>query len=170
MMKKLLYIVAITILFASCENESNTKEANTIKVFPKQEKPVKKTNVYGQEVAFENAADARRLPMLMEGVDSKDIKVIGKVESVCQSSGCWIDVDLGDNNIMHVTFKDEAFTLPKDIAGKIVLMDGTVTTELLSVDLLKKMAKDEGKSQAEINNITEPLLEYSYEATGVVIK
>jgi len=168
-MKKLLYFLAITIILASCGNNTQQDADNAQKPLPKKEIPGNNLKSYGDNVELKGAADATRLPSMLEGINEKEIKVIGKVVDVCQSSGCWLDIDLGNNTVMHVTFKDEAFVVPKDITGKVILMDGVASKEMLSVDMLKKMAADEGKTQSEIDKITEPGIEYSYEAKGVSI-
>jgi len=36
--------------------------------------------------------------------------------------------------------------------------------------MLKEYAKDDGKSKEEIDSINKPKIEYSFEATGVIIK
>ena len=164
-MKKLIIILTIVALFTACENsqvESKTKISDeTAAINP---------NAFGEDITLENVADAQRLPMLMESTEGKEIRLIGKVESVCQMSGCWLDIDIGNNQIVHVTFKDEAFVVPKNIAGKTVIVEGVASTEILSVDMQKKIAADEGKSQNEISKIQSPVNEYYFEAKGLIIK
>lgn len=169
-MKKLLYILAITIIFTSCSNNKPTEAENNQKPLPKKEVPGKQSTSFGEKVEFAGAADATRIPSLLENANEKEIKIIGNIVDVCQSSGCWLDLDIGNNQTIHVTFKDEAFVIPKDVAGKVALLDGIATKEILSVDLLKKMAAENGLSQSEIDKITEPGLEYSYEAKGIEIQ
>lgn len=164
-MKKLIAILSIVALFAACTNnqeESKTKTTDeTVVVDP---------NVFGDAIIIEHVADARRLPSLMESAQQKEVKLIGQVESVCQSSGCWLDISIGNNQVVHVTFKDEAFVVPKDLAGKMVMIEGIASTEILSVDMQKKIAADEGKSQNEIDKIQNPVTEYYFEAKGLTIK
>ncbi len=170
-MKKLIYLLAISVILVSCGGQPENKEDKLkVTTMPKKKSELKENRVFGKEVSQEKAADVTRLPMLLEHSNTLDVKLIGKVSQVCQSEGCWLDMDLGNGETLHVTFKDEGFVVPKDLAGKTVLMEGRLSKEIIPVDLAKKIAKDEGKSNSEINSITSPVTEYSYIASGVVIK
>lgn len=89
--------------------------------------------------------------------------------AVCQKKGCWMTVQTVDSNEMRVTFKDYGFFMPKDITGKKVMMEGVLTYDTTTVEDLKHYAEDEGKTQSEIDLITEPEYEPTFEATGVKI-
>jgi hypothetical protein len=71
---------------------------------------------------------------------------------------------------LRVTFKDYAFFVPKDCAGKTAIIDGTARIEITSVADLKEFAKDDKKTQAEIDSISQPLQEVVFEAKGVILK
>ncbi len=105
----------------------------------------------------------------MQSVDSLPVKVKGTVESVCQVKGCWVNLRDEQAGDMFVKFKDYAFFLPKDIAGREVVMEGYAFRETTSVEDLKHYAEDEGKSKAEIDAITEPKEELKFMASGVVL-
>ena len=49
-------------------------------------------------------------------------------------------------------------------------MQGMAYMDTTSVDMLRHLAEDAGKSQEEIDAITQPELTLAFEATGVVIK
>ncbi|NQU35778.1 MAG: DUF4920 domain-containing protein [Bacteroidetes bacterium] len=165
-MKKLLALLTIVTLFTACENsqEKNASQEST------ETTSQKNPNAFGKEIIMEKVADCRRLPGLLDTTTSVEIKLIGSIADVCQASGCWLDLDMGDNQYIHVTFKDEAFVVPKDIADKTAIIEGVGTKELVSVDMLKKAAKSEGLSQKEIDAIQFPTTEYNFEAVGVTIK
>ena len=59
--------------------------------------------------------------------------------------------------------------MPKDIAGKTVILDGIAKKNITSLQLLRHYAEDAKKSKEEILSITEPKTEISFEASGVVI-
>ena len=132
-------------------------------------KPTASTGNFGEIISTDNASPANELPALLEGKETIVVKLTGEVKSVCQMSGCWMDVDIGDGEIVHVTFKDDAFVLPKNAAGKNTVIEGTATYEEIPVSMLKHLAEDEGKTQAEIDAITEPKLEYTFVAKGVIL-
>ena len=70
---------------------------------------------------------------------------------------------------MRVTFKDYAFFMPKDLTGKKVVLDGFAFVETTSVEDLRHYADDAGKPKEEIDAITEPKKEVSFEAAGVLV-
>ncbi len=170
-MKKLLAILSVFVIITSC---GNNHEENKTKDFPKKtivnnaNKSV--NNVYGRDIQSKKIGDIRRLPGLLESEAKVEVNFTGIVKEVCQSSGCWMDIDLGNGEVVHVTFKDEAFVVPKDLAGKPVVIEGVGTKDMISVEMQKKAAIAEGKSQKEIDAITTPITEYYYEATGVLVK
>ena len=133
-------------------------------------KPTSSTGNFGETINADGAVTAASLPDLLEGKETVDVKLTGNIESVCQMMGCWMDVDIGDGEIVHVTFKDDTYLVPKDAAGKTVVMEGVGTYEEIPVKMLKHLAEDEGKSQEEIDAITEPKMEYTFVAKGVIIQ
>jgi hypothetical protein len=104
---------------------------------------------------------------MLEKENPVEAKLKGKIVQSCTHMGCWMDIDLGSDQTVHVTFTDDAFTIPLDAAGMTAIFKGTGSKEKVSVELLKAYAKDEGKSKEEIDAITEPGWEYSFIASGV---
>lgn len=102
--------------------------------------------------------------------DTTQVKYTAIVEEVCQSKGCWMKLRLEDGTQAMVKFKDYAFFMPKDIAGKEVIVDGKAFVEEMSVEDQRHFAEDAGKSAEEIAAITLPKKTYSIEAAGVLIK
>ena len=102
--------------------------------------------------------------------DSINSKMNGKVNEVCQSKGCWMKVDLEDGQQVMVKFKDYGFFVPKDIAGKEVIINGKAFVNEVPVDEQRHYAEDAGKSEEEIAAITEPKRTFSFEADGVLLK
>ena len=103
----------------------------------------------------------------MEGVDSLDAKLVGTVESVCQTKGCWMNLTTEAGDEIFVQFEDYGFFMPKDIAGRKVVIDGYAYRQVTSVDELRHYAEDEGMSAEEIAAITEPEEELKFMASGV---
>lgn len=99
----------------------------------------------------------------------KDMKITGVVTLVCQKKGCFMNLAMPNGETMFVNFKDYAFFMPKDIAGKTVVLDGFAERKETSVEDLKHFAEDAKKSEEEIAKITKPKKEIVFEAKGVVI-
>jgi hypothetical protein len=54
--------------------------------------------------------------------------------------------------------------------GRTALMRGTAYIDTIDVDMLRHFAEDAGQTQEEIDAITQPEIEWSFEATGVYIR
>lgn len=165
-MKYLLLIVTLVFTLNSCDNASQTKNKSEQKQILN---PVE-GETFGNKIANENVILATNLRQKMANEDEMELKLEGNIDAVCQMTGCWMDMKLGDGEIVHVTFKDEAFTLPKDIAGKDAVIKGVAIRQEVPVTELKKAAKAEGKSQDEIDAIDQPKVEYYFEADGVTLR
>ena len=77
-------------------------------------------------------------------------------------------MDMGEEEAM-VKFKDYGFFMPKDIAGREVIVDGFAFIEEVSVEDQRHFAEDAGKSLDEIAAITEPKRTLSFTSSGVLI-
>jgi hypothetical protein len=126
--------------------------------------------VYGQAFAPRQAIPARDLPRTLGSRDSVAVQVTGQVREVCQVKGCWMDVQLTDNTVMKVRFKDYAFFVPKDLKGKTVVLNGKAYKQIISVADQRHYAQDAGKSAAAIQAIKAPKQSITYTASGVVLK
>jgi Domain of unknown function (DUF4920) len=132
--------------------------------------PAKDGKHFGAMITPENALPYESAFDKLASVDSLPMKLTGKVSEVCQKKGCWMTlVSEQGKPEMRVTFKDYAFFMPLDLAGKRVVVDGYAYVEMTPVDVLRHYAEDAGKSKEEIAAITEPKREVSFEAAGVVI-
>ena len=114
-------------------------------------------------LAYENLAAE------MPEADSMAVTVQGKVSAVCQKKGCWMNITQENGEEMMVRFKDYGFFMPLDIAGREVIMNGKAFYQTTSVDDLRHYAEDAGKSQEEIDAITEPKRELAFLADGVIL-
>ena len=100
--------------------------------------------------------------------DTVVTKFEAKINEVCSTKGCWMRLDLGDDEAM-VRFKDYGFFMPLNAEGHVIV-NGKAFISEISVDELKHYAKDAGKSEDEINAITEPEVTMSFEADGVLLE
>ncbi len=153
----LTVLVAVVGLMTACKNEATTTDSNSFGAgVTNQENPIAFADVVTQ----------------LDTQDSLNAVVKAKVSEVCQAKGCWmnlVDSQGTSEEQLFVKFKDYAFFVPKDIAGKEVLIEGVAYKEVTSVDELKHYAEDAGKSAEEIAAITEPITEKKFMATGVVL-
>ncbi|HEX4888464.1 MAG TPA: DUF4920 domain-containing protein [Luteibaculaceae bacterium] len=125
---------------------------------------------FGQEVSRENAMDIAVLQQKMSGkVELDNIKVIGKVTEVCQKKGCWMKLENPKGEPIHVMFKDYALFMPKDLAGKTVVLHGKSYVSETSVSELRHYAQDAGASKSDLKKIQQSKKELKIEADGVQI-
>lgn len=162
-MKKIITLFSIALIAFSCEQQATSNELTT------EEKAPSSQN-FGVTITEEGAIPASDLIAALEGKDSLLIKITGKIEDVCQKKGCWMNIALDDKNSVFVKFKDYEFFVPKDAAGKEMVMEGVAFMDVTSVEDLKHYAEDAGEPQEKIDAITEPEVGYGFMANGVIIK
>lgn len=150
--------------FSACDQKEKSEKTSEV-----EEKVVneKEDTFLGESFNVENVTALDILVSDMNSNDSVMAVVEAKVTEVCQAKGCWMKVDLPNGESMRVTFKDYGFFMPKDLAGKFVKMNGTAKIEETDVETLKHFAEDGGKSKEEIDQITEPRMDYKFVASGV---
>jgi Domain of unknown function (DUF4920) len=175
MLKKIITPLSIVALLAvGCNTASKTsakKEVSESEAYEAFQKNKGDGKAFGEKVTAKDAVpyDAMLEKMSKAGkIDN--VKVVGKVEAVCKAKGCWMNVasEKGAPS-MFVKFKDYAFFMPKDIAGKKVVMIGNAFKETTTVEELRHFAEDEGKSKEEIAKITKPKEDIKFMANGVLI-
>ncbi len=126
---------------------------------------------YGKEISRDNALDSEQMLALMGEKDELTCKLKAEVLTSCQKKGCWMDVKLADGELMKVTFKDYGFFVPKEgLHGKVAYLEGKVLRSVTDVATLQHYAQDAGKSQEEIDAITESEEALRFEAHGVIIE
>ena len=126
---------------------------------------------FGDEISQADAISfdkmAEKYASLKAG-DTIPMKFSSQVNTVCQNKGCWMRVNLGEEEAL-VKFKDYGFFVPKDIAGQEVIMEGVAFVDEMSVEDQKHFAQDAGKTQEEIDAITEPKRTLSFISSGVLV-
>lgn len=166
-MKKILIVLGISLTVIACKTEDKKSEIQEA-----EHELIAYTSI-GKEIT---ALDAKSISDMSEAYkamsigDTINAKMTGIVDEVCQSKGCWMKVNLEDGNQIMVKFKDYALFMPKDIAGKEVVLNGKAFVNEVPVDELQHYAEDAGKSPEEIAAITAPKTTFSFEADGVLLK
>lgn len=168
---KLLTILTF-LSFVACVSKTATDEIADSETTPVQE--VTQSNsgeFYGEKFNEEDAVDINLIAGRLEGVDSLEIKLIGTVNSTCAMKGCWMKMSVSEDEEVRVSFKDYGFFVPKSgVEGKTAIINGYAKKVVTDVETLKHFAKDAGKSEEEIEAITEPKEEITFVASGVLIE
>lgn len=172
-MKYIAFVFIGSLLLFSC-NETKTKTestAETVQTVEETKEIAMNYESFGEKITDENVITPDVMLakyQKMKPGDTTSVKFSAKVNKVCQNKGCWMRLDMGEME-SFVKFKDYGFFMPKDIAGQEVIVRGKAFVEETSVEDLKHFAEDDGKSQAEIDAITEPELTYSFVSDGVLL-
>ena len=165
-MKKFLFILALSVVALSCKNEKT------------DEKPISETEEmainyqsFGDKITDDdvltNSEIVEKFADLKMG-DTINVKFTSKVKEVCQKKGCWMNVEMGEEQAM-VRFKDYSFFMPKDIAGQDIIIAGKAFVEEMSVEDQRHYAEDGGATPEEVAAITAPKRTLAFEANGVLI-
>jgi len=152
-MKRILCIFFITAMVVAC-----------------QTKPERIANTYGEAISTDGALALVSLPEQVADKDSVILTLKGTIDQTCAKKGCWMSVKDENGVATRVTFKDYGFFVPTSGAeGKEVVISGIAKRKITDVATLRHFAEDAGKTQDEIDAITEPKQEIEFVANGVVI-
>lgn len=136
-------------------------------------KPALKYAAFGSKITADKALTkeqmTKKYASLKKG-DTIDVKFKSKIMSVCKKKGCWMKMDLAENKESFIRFKDYGFFVPLNADNSEAVVSGKAFLDVISVDELKHYAKDGGKSQEEIDKITQPKITYAFQADGVLIQ
>ncbi len=167
MLKNSILIVFMAIFLISCKNESKENKVE------KQDEVAASYKSFGAQISSEGAITKEemftRYANLKEG-DTLNVAFTSNINEVCKKKGCWMNLDLGEENESFVKFKDYGFFMPLNSDQRDVIVSGKAFVEIVSVDQLRHFASDAGKSQEEIDAITEPKYTYAFIADGVLMK
>lgn len=159
-MKQILFITSLA-FFVSCGNTNQStgqEEENAMEI-----------TKHGIEINEDGAINSTEFLTQFENKDSLEVKLSANITEVCSSKGCWMKLDMGNNKTMRVTFKDYGFFVPKDAAGKTATLQGVAKIDTVDVATLRHYAEDADATQEEIDAITQPEINYAFEAVGVII-
>jgi len=127
---------------------------------------------YGKPVPAAAALSVSTVLGLSPRLADQAVQVEGKVSGVCKREGCWVtlkDPAQQSDETLRVIFKDHAFTVPVELAGRTVVAVGVLRVTETSVERLRHLAEDAGQSAAQIAAITAPRHEATLEADGLKV-
>ena len=167
-MRRIALLFALIGTLMACNNEA--EETTAAEPDVAAEETAVEYEIYGDSTLTpDGAIPASELLAYLGDKPEVEVKVAGTIDEVCQKKGCWMSVEVDNGESMHVSYNYE-FLLPKNCAGKEMVMKGYAFYDTIPVKHLKHLAEDAGKSEEEIAQITEPKSTLSFLATGVMIK
>lgn len=168
-MKKTVIAFAVISFITACNKKENNEQGAIVN------ETVDSLNYqsFGAEITAKNALSKEEMLSQYQSLkvgDTLNVKFASEINKTCKKKGCWMTLDLTDEKQAFIKFKDYAFFVPKEGAEQHkTIVSGKAFISETSVDDLKHYAKDAGKSEEEIEAITEPKVEYGFMADGVLI-
>ena len=121
---------------------------------------------FGEPISEEASATTSKMLAEVSTKDTISVKFTATIEEVCQMKGCWMTLKSESGERIRVTFKDYGFFVPKDAAGREVVINGLASLSMLDEATAKHYADDSGR---EYNPETDRK-EVSIVASGVLIE
>jgi len=167
---QLATLAALTLLASCTSTEAQTQPApratdQVAVTTPAADAPARKGEVFGNAPASAQPVAAAAVMTNAANYDGKTVLLEGAVKEVCKVKGCWMTM-AESGQTMRVTFENYAFFVPKDCAGRKVVVEGKFAVKETSVADLKHYLEDAGKHD-EAAKVTEPKRELTLVATGV---
>lgn len=160
-MKRSFVFVFSLMLGLSCQSPKEQSTASATEAI---------SGEYGEPTEESGAVTVETMFSQLEKGNNFEGKVTAEIHEVCTKKGCWLTVPLPDGNLMRVTFKDYGFFVPTTSQGYPLILEGVAQKSITDVETLRHYAEDAGKSQEEIEAIIQPKEEFTFVATGVIIK
>lgn len=154
-MKNLIWTLTIVAALTSCDSQNKaTKEEEKVNY-----------ESFGEQIDEKDAIDVASLANVLNSEDSAVVKLTATVDEVCQMKGCWMTLENQEGDPVRVTFKDYGFFVPKDIAGREIIIEGVARNTILEPDVAKHYAEDAGVSY----DSTKTYEEIAFVAKGVLV-
>jgi hypothetical protein len=168
-MKKsfLISVVLISVLTWSCQQKSEEVQVTTYEVVGEAKQV---PGNYGNIIQEEKVVTPVEMVAEVEAKGTFSGKISGEIKEVCTKKGCWFSMELPNGQSMRVTFKDYGFFIPTNSQGFPIVLEGIATLSETDVETLRHYAEDQGKTKEEVEAITDPKREITFEAIGAKIK
>ncbi len=146
-MKKVILTLAAIWMFFACGTAENK-------------------TTFGTEMTIKEGVAFAEILADDESYLGKDIRIDDTIAALCKHKGCWLGIGEGEEMLV-VTFLDEAFTIPKDADGKRISIQGVYSAETIE----EEHEHEEGHKHAdgEVCAKSDPKLRHRFVASSVVI-
>lgn len=126
-----------------------------------QEKETVHGNVFGKKPDKTAMVDADKLEAYMAQKPRINTTIKGKVLNVVKEKGGWFTLSAGNDKVIPVHFKDYGVTIPADLKGKTVIVQG-VAQKQSSMDSQQHLSGQKQPGDKTTNKL-------SFEATGLMV-
>lgn len=163
----LILVVSLSFCGALQAQSTEKKESKSSKI------QLSDYSLFGEKFTVSNLQTPKKMLSKYKNLkkgDTISVQFIANVKEVCKKKGCWMNLELANNENSFVRFKDYSFFVPLNADGGSAIVNGKAFVDIVSVEELKHFAKDGKKSQQEIDAIKEPKVTYAFLANGVLLK
>jgi len=165
-------LFAFALILAGCAGEADAPPAES------EATPVENaasTEVVGVAPGAGAVLPAAEAIARADELDGQTVRVEGTVAEVCQMAGCWLKFQNEAGVSFRVAVPREegggyVFTFPTDVAGAIVVVQGTLEVTETDVATRRHLAEDGGASPEDVAAITEPERTVVLNATGARVE
>ena len=165
-MKRFNILLALFVLVFACKN--NDKATTE----PDEQAAELVYASFGESIEASGSKDHYNMLSAYQGLEPTDSipgKFKARVKEVCQAKGCWMTLELPNGQETRVRFKDYGFFVPKDIAGRYVIVEGQAFLQELSIEEQQHYA-EESTNGGDPAAITEAITSYGFLAHGVLVE
>ena len=103
--------------------------------------------VDGEPVALAAAVSELEASIEEDGDEARldDLKIRGRIDSVCQKKGCWFTLDSEEVDLtVRIRMDDYAFFVPRNVAGGQAVIEGSLQRVVVDENMARHLAEDEG--------------------------
>jgi len=151
-------LTIVAIVLASCGTEQVLKEE------------VSNEKYYGSVIETSDISEFNDVRAQLTETGEVETRIQGEVLGTCSKKGCWMEIATGEDTLF-VKFKNYEFFVPTEgVEGYHTVLEGVAYYDTTTVTELKHYAEDAGKTQEEIDLITEPEYSINFTATGVMME
>ncbi|WP_183575409.1 DUF4920 domain-containing protein [Mucilaginibacter sp. X5P1] len=124
--------------------------------------------IYGTKPSITSMMPATKLETYMGNRTRISTTIEGKVIKVTKTKGGWFELDAGNGKIINAHFKDYAVTIPTDLKGRTVIIEGVAQKQFIADDG-QHFAGDTvtGKKQHSVN--ANPKQSITFEVSGLMV-
>ncbi len=129
---------------------------------------------YGKGITLKKSIGVTELLAKQDNKVDEVVQVTGRIKKVCPMMGCWLELeDPKTNKLIKVKVEDGVIVFPKDAAGKMATVEGTLTKETMSkrkaISYYRHLAKELGE-KFDPKSITGPMDLWQIQGTGALIQ
>ncbi len=136
--------------------------------FAQKHVPLPHGTVFGDKPDTTDMMAASKIEAHMNKAVRVSTTIRGKVLKVTKQKGGWFEMDAGNGRVIAAHFKNYGVTIPADMQGRIVIMQGTAEKQFIADDL-QHFAGDTviGKKQHTTN--VDPKRRLTFEVKGLMV-